>query len=273
MKKKIAVSQEKKYCEGMFGSYISDAYVLGIYSAVTKSKIKFSHAGSSVLDSINVFDLAEIREGNIGQINMIKVSSFCGPKGLIWGYDICRTDKKEPLFLGTDILSLIPVYDISPLAEAFTRLVGTVDYPRFPILPGSHVPCAMKSIVGKGECILYCALGLGIAMNREKKACLLMEDVGKIPHTEYNNKEDYKKMILRKLVLSILEVGRNQRIKFKEVFLGIKTIRVYKNEIACALVASPYIAVAEAALPRHIDCFNSDINEWERGAYTEFLYN
>ena len=32
---------------------------------------------------------------NLGQLNLVQVSSFCGPEGLIWGYDIavhCRAN-------------------------------------------------------------------------------------------------------------------------------------------------------------------------------------
>jgi histidine decarboxylase len=270
--KKIALSKKKKYCEGYWNSCYSGYYVLGLCLGTSITKIKFSHCGSSTLDEINAFDLAEIKEANIGQINMIKVSSFCGPKGLIWGYDICKSNKKNPLFLGHDILSIIPTYDISPLTGAFTRLVGTIDYPRFPILPGSHVPCAVKYITKKGKAIIYCAIGLGIAANREDKACLLMEDIGTIPFS-VQNKGVYIDTILRKLALSVLEVGRNQKIKFKELFLGIKCIIIEQGEIGCALVASPYLSIAQEAYNPEIDYFSVTIDEWEKNISNRFLCN
>jgi histidine decarboxylase len=165
---------EDNFCEGALTSKTGH-YVLGINLSVAKVKNKFTDKHSSVLDEINAFDLAEVTNFNMGQINMIVVSSFSGPKGLIWGLDLCKIKEHENRFNLT--LKGVKIYDLEDLIDSLGRLFGTIENPRFPILPGSHVPCASKSIYKEGPGILYSALALGVARNR-KNACLLMEDVG-----------------------------------------------------------------------------------------------
>ncbi len=116
-------------------------------------------------------------------------------------------------------------------------------------MPGSHVPCAGKNIKIEGPGIVYAAIGIGIAKDRQKDACLLMEDIGSIP-LKYNKKEieAYKKLIKINLAKSILQIGRNQRVKYSECFVGVIAIEAAKNEIVCALVAAPYFTLARKAL-------------------------
>ena len=265
-----SISSRKKYCEGIWGGKFSNYYLSGMQLTVVKSLEKFSHKGSDNLDKIFCFDLAEIANANLGQINMINVSSFCGPNGLIWGYDIYPEKKK---LLGFSIKNKnIKIYDINPLCDALKKLLGTVDEPRFPFLPGSHVPCASKNIIVKGEDFIYAAAGIGVPVNRNKNACLLMEDIGHIPlNVKYI--EEYKMMILKKLVKSILYIGNNQRVNFKEIFIGIKAIRVNHDEYGCAMAISPYFSVAKHAIPWHEDIFSLDINIWEKITRNKFLYN
>jgi len=84
-----ARSPHDDYCMGYPGEgpYFT-GFVMGS-SAVPK---KLGHKGSLVLDRINAFDMAEVDDTYLGQINMITVSSFCGPHGLLWGYDVARED-------------------------------------------------------------------------------------------------------------------------------------------------------------------------------------
>lgn len=265
-----AISSEQNFCEGFFTNSQNN-YILGVNFSVAKTKIKLSHKDSLFLDEINAFDLAEIVSGHMGQINMITVSSFCGPKGLIWGYDICKTKKIKNPWGIKPIGYKINIYDIENLLDAFKRLTGTIKQPRFPFLPGSHVPCATKSLKNKGECIIYSALGIGIPENRERNACLLMEDIGTIP-LDTKSMQAYKKSILEKVSQSILEIGKNQNILFKEIFVGIKDIKIDKKEIGCALVASPYFCLAQDAIPKNKKLSNLSLRKWETFTKDNFLY-
>lgn len=257
---KIPTSTEPDHCEGFFACSDNNRYILGICLSIAKQKIKLSHPGSKNLDSINAFDLAEVSQANIGQTNMIKVSSFCGPKGLIWGLDLAIAQKEEdacPPQFGD-----MKIFELAPLEEAFKKLTGTVEAPRFPFLPGSHVPCAFKNISAQGEKIIYSALAIGIPENRRTQACLLMEDIGEVPLGNYDIIK-FNKNIRLKLIKSILEIGKNQKIRYKEVFLGIKELYVGKDEVGCALVASPYLLLAQNAIPQNKNILKLSLEEWE----------
>jgi histidine decarboxylase len=249
-------STEKKYCEGSFGPY----YVLGINLSVAKC-LKFIKPETSALNGIISFDKAEICGTNLGQTNMIKVSSFCGPKGLIWGYDICKAPRIKHL-LNKDLE--MDIYDLLPLQDAFQKLIGTVEQKRFPILPGSLVPCAYKMITHGSPCLIYSAEGIGIPEDRKSNACLLMEDVGIIELDESGSMVDKSELDRQSnLIHSIFEIGKNQNIRYREIFVGCKSLVISTDEIGCALVASPYILLANDAILPGSDLFNSTIGDWE----------
>jgi len=253
-----AVSPYKKYCNG-FGNpgNSGKGYFIGLTLGVNTCDLKLSHAGSSLLDGINAFDKVEATDVYLGQINMITVSSFCGLDGIIWGYDTVRAKNNfipHPSFSNRVISyrnETIPVYSASPLIDASRALFGTVKKKNFPILPGAHVPCAKKSIEKVGPVHIYAGIALGIAKDRDKDASLLMEDLGEIPQEISNTKQEvnYKNMILQNLAKSIIEIGKNQKIKYKEIFIEVKDVRVKKNEVGCALVAAPYFTLAQNAIP------------------------
>lgn len=234
----IASSGEQNYCKGYFPSSKNDKYVLGFNLSIGVTNKILSHSGSTILDFTNAFDKAEVAEANIGQTNMITVSSFCGPEGLIWGYDLMQKDKQSINFIK---LKNAPAYSAQPLFDATKQLLGTVDKPLFPILPGSHVLAAVKNHKLIGEGVIYASIAIGITNNREKSACLLMEDVGEIPLNE--NHKIIEKTILQNLYNSVLEIGINQRVEYKEIFLGIKYQHIKKDQISCALICAPYLAL------------------------------
>jgi histidine decarboxylase len=270
-----SVSSDSKRLEGFFASANTNTYFLGVNFAVAKTKKDLSHRGSSTLDKIKVFDLAETGAANIGQINMMIVSSFCGPKGLIWGYDVCKAVKEINKWNIAYINSAgeeVKIYAIENLVNAFKKLTGTIEEPRFPFLAGSHVPCASKQITIEDEGTIYTALGIGIPEDREKNACLLMEDIGTIP-SDVEDIEEYKKEIVKNVVKSIFKIGDIQKIKYKEIFIGIKEIKVGKGEIGCALVAAPYFTLASDALPKQKKLHDLNINEWERLVSDKFICN
>lgn len=253
---KNAISPYEDLCEGYGNSGSSgNSYVLGINLGIGVTKKQFSHKGSKMLDEINAFDLAEVDAAYIGQLNMSIVSSFCGPQGVIWGYDIAKHDNlfdipdrstypDEVTFKSRKI----KVFDGNKLVEATTALLGTVDSRRFPIRAGAHVPFAAKNIKTDQEGIIYSALAIGIAKNRKKDACLLMEDVGFVEEDLLNSA--YEDAIRERLAKSIIEIGINQRVAFEYTFVAIRSKKINKDEIGCALVAAPYMSLAKGAVPK-----------------------
>ena len=240
-----SISQYDEYCDG-YGNSTSMArgYILGTILSVAKVKVKFSHSGSDVLDSINAFDKAEVAGTYIGQINMSNVSSFCGPQGLILGYDILAPQKLEKFILPDFFEKNTKVYSIEPLLNATNKLIGNLDKKNFPFLPGSHVPCAGRNIEKKGPHELYCAMAIGVSSDRDKYANLVMEDVGYISEDGKNK----TKNIIFNMIRSIKEVGKNHKISYDKIFVGYKTILVKADEYGCALVRAPYILLAKNAL-------------------------
>ncbi len=234
----IALSRYNNYCEG-YNLSSPGKYIVCLNLGIGIAEIGLSHSGSTVLDETNAFDRAEVDDVNIGQINMITVSSFCGPGGLLWGYDICKMELnkiKSSLFNN--------VYDGASLISATRQLIGTVNKPNFSILPGSHVLCATKNIKKIGPAKIYSAIAMGIPHDREKHACLMMEDAGEIPINSKPN--EFEEIIQNSLVKSILEVGKNQHVAYEKIFVSFKVKEVPENNVGCALVASPYLALPKS---------------------------
>ena len=205
---------------------------------------------SRVLGSILALDAAESATAYIGQINLSVVSSFCGPADRIWGYDLARPDNLfasgRPFEHGG---RRTMVYSINPLLEAMTALFGTVDARRFPLRPGSIVPCAACHLERSGPRRLYAALAIGVTQDRGRDACLLMEDVGELPLDGDPNSPQLALGVLDDLTKSVLLVGVRQRVEYREVFVGIREVKVAPGDIGCALVACPYFTLAQGAIP------------------------
>ncbi len=273
----IPTSAYNQHCTGYQNpDNIGTGYILAPSLHVGSVPIKFSHPDSVILDEINAFDMAEARGVYLGQINVITVSSFCGPQGLIWGYDLvthAALQHKSQLKITTltnHQKNKVPVYEAAPLFEATQQLLGGRDGKHFPILPGSHVPCATKRIIKTGPSHLYCALAIGIPQNRKQQACLLMENVGEmgpIPHTA-ESIEQYRQHIKLDTAQSILLVGENQNINYQKIFVGISDIVITAGSIGCALVAAPYLCLAKKAIPTNYktaDALKSlSLNQWQQ---------
>ena len=271
-----AMSDYESYCDGFFGSNASchKNYITGVILNIGVVKKKYSHEGSILLDSILAFDQAEVASTNMGQINMITVSSFCGPAGLIWGYDIARHPDigKNKYLLGA-VGGKIPVYSAEPLKQAMFKLFGNINDKRFPLLPGAHVPCAGKHISIDGPRHIYAALAFGISKNREKDACLFMEDVGFINGDTGQYKKELKEKILSNMANSVIQIGKNQKIEYKEIFVDMVDTVIKPNEVGCALVAAPYFTLAQKAVPGNDlnSLATCDINKWEKLTKSGFL--
>jgi histidine decarboxylase len=246
---KEAKSPHENYCMGYPGQ---GPYFTGFIMGSSSVSIKLGNEGSSVLDRINAFDVAEVDNTYLGQINMITVSSFCGPHGLLWGYDIAKEDffsvneileeKDIEEFHGTEI------YNGKNLRLATKKLFGTRDDKKFPLFPGSHVFTAQKFISSPGPINLYGAFAVGIPENRDVNACLFMEDVGEI---KKNTMEEERKL-LKNIIRSVREIGKNQKVNYKAIYTDIITQKVGNNEMGGVLVASPYFLLAKNAYQEFI---------------------
>ena len=79
-----------------------------------------------------------------------------------------------------------------------------------------------------------CLLQLTSAKNRENDACVFMEDVGTINNLTDNGKKKMKNEIINNMVSSVLEVGRNQEVRYEKIFIDIVDRDIKKDEIGCA---------------------------------------
>jgi histidine decarboxylase len=268
-----ALSPYDQYCDGYGNPGASGgSYLLGFVLGVASAPVTLAHEGSQVLDEINAFDRAEVESAYIGQINMSIVSSFCGPHGLIWGYDLVKPTPLNvvhplaPAHVGSNGMT-VPVFSLEPLLAATTALFGTVGARRFPLLPGAHVPCAGKNKKSLGPKYLYATLGVGIPQDRSQAACLLMEDMGYLPvgTDDAGDLDHHRRIVLTNMVKSIVEISHNQWVAFREIFVGMKDILVPKGDIGCALVAAPYFTLARRAIPQNEPArlLACSLQEWE----------
>lgn len=263
-------SNYREYCEGYFAS-ASPNYMLGITVKAAAVDNGLECPGSTLLDEINAFDLAEVEGANLGQLNVITVSSFCGPRGLIWGYDVCQPAEGH-LRIGDARRGSqhAEVYDLGGLTTPFERLIGSVAEPRFPFMPGSHVPAALKSKTSREPGILYAALALGIPEDRSRQACLMMENTGHCPPDA--DWETDRATILDRQAHSVLAVGENQGVRYRQIFVGISSVEILPGQTGCAMALAPYMRLAQDALLEDRDLGRTTIDEWEDAARDRFLH-
>lgn len=266
-----AIGPYKNYCAGYENPGASGGNYLMVLALGTGTvKKQLSHSGSIMLDQTLAFDAAEISGVNLGQTNMITVSSFCGPHGSVWGYHLAKQQPQaHPLFpLSTYSYhgQKVPVFSASPYIQAAKSLLGTINKKVFPIKPGSHVPCATKSIMLEGPTLLYSAIGMGVPITEDVDACLMMEDVGqfKIPLSP-KDFMNAKTLVLENMIKSIISVGINQHVTYREIVIEIIVNNVANNEIGCALVAAPYLTLAKNAIPKGgiNRLFKMTLQEWQ----------
>ncbi|XOB40863.1 MAG: histidine decarboxylase, pyruvoyl type [Candidatus Nealsonbacteria bacterium] len=273
-KKKIlksAISPFDQYCTGYPGQ---GTHITALVMEIGSFKESFSHLGSKKLDSIVAYDKAEVGSAYIGQINMSVVSSFCGPQGLIWGYDIAKKEGTGlPSFLSKNGLKKfrgIKIKNGKNLREATEALFGTNNERHFPFLPGTHVPCAVKLYYKSGPAYLYGTAAIGIPEDRNNAACLFMEDVGEII-TEQQNIDDIKEKVYVNTIQSIIEIGKNQGVKYSEIFVDFISKKIKSGERGCVLVAIPYFQLAQKAFNRKLA--EQNILEWVDKSKKYFLHN
>ncbi len=269
----IPTGHEEIFLEGFFASAVNSRYLMGVNYTATKVKKQFSHAGSEGLDHIHAFDKAEVSSAHLGQTNLIQVSSFCGPKGLIWGYDLCKTSiNPNPWGItGSDIgVPAVKINDLNNLRDAFVQLTGSVHKPHFPFLPGSHVPAALKYLCQSGPGVIYAAQAIGIPVDRNRNACLMMEDHGTLP-TGMQLDNNYIVSLMLNLSASVITIGKAQNIQFKEILIGIDKIDLEEDEVGCAMAANPYFLMAKHAIPDGLDMASITISDWVENTKSMFM--
>lgn len=260
-----ALSPYEDYCIGYPGR---GGYLTALIMSIGSFRRKFSHLGSEILDSILAYDRAEVADTYLGQINMEIVSSFCGPQGLIWGYDLAKEESsKIESILSKSIIrkfKKIKIKNGENLRKAAKMLFGTREKTHFPFLPGTHVPCAGRFHFEKGPCYLYGVFAIGIPKNRKKAACVLMEDVGKLKNVTPKIQE---KIILNG-IQGILEIGKNQNVEYKEIFVDFVSKKIETNEIGCALTVMPYFHLAKKAFTKNL--IKQNLKEWFKEVQSHF---
>lgn len=267
-----AVGAEDEYCVGYPGQ---GGYCIGLVMGIGITRKTFSHTGSELLDAIVAYDEAEVEDTYIGQINMITVSSFCGPRGVIWGYDVARDGVAAPPLIGARErveFEGITILNGVELRRASCMLFGTRQRRHFPLLPGSHVPCAGKYRSYEGRAVLYAAVAVGIPEERGRHACLLMEDVGKCGDDALRDGgERARKEIILNMLRSVLRVGANHDIAYREIIADVVMKEVPSGHIGCALVAAPYFQLARKGY--HPGLAEMSLQEWYGLKRKHFLHD
>jgi len=260
----VSASPYRNYCAGYPGT---GGYIVTTVMGISAVADPCGHSGFNLLDSIKAFDLAESAEAYIGQINMATVSSFCGPEGLIWGHDVARTKAPSPHLLGgaegIEEFRDIRLYAGADLRAAARALFGTAGDRRFPILHGSHVPCASRHRTARGPARLYAAFAVGVPTGRDVAACLLLEDAGELEYgLDDNGIAVARDHILIDMVRAARAIGGNHGTVYSDLYIDFTQRRIDEGEVGCALVAMPYIQLAQGAYNRGIA--TQSLEEWER---------
>lgn len=265
-----AVGPFEEYADG-YGNpganglgYIS---VLKLETGVVKADM------DKVLEGIVSYDRAETDGAYVGQINMVAASSFNGLNGAVWGYHLAKEESIaggtiKPIFMRKRSDGVeIPVYSVKPLLDAGQRLVGTSSERRFPLLPGAHVNCAVKSNTIVGPNSVWCAIAIAMVEDREKDSNLFIEDAGdSIPADSEEARVTYLEQLLEKIATSIVRCGDDSNVKYKEIFVGYKTQWVPEGHVGCSLTCAPYLVMAKKAIPQTgpASMLNMTLPEWEK---------
>jgi histidine decarboxylase len=266
-----AVGPFDDYCDG-YGN--PGASGLGYISVLKLETGKVRKDMDTVLEGIVSYDRAETEGTYTGQINMIAASSFTGLNGAVWGYHLARAESisagtLKPLFLKERSDGIkIPIYPVDPLLDAGRRLFGTKDAKRFPLLPGAHVVCAVKSNTVMGPTSVWCAIGLAIAEDENRDSNLFIEDCGdSIAAENEEARISYLEKLVENIAESIIRCGDDSNIRYREIFVGYRTEWIPAGYVGCALTCAPYAVLARKAIPpssRAGDLLEMSISEWEK---------
>lgn len=250
------------YCLGA-GFAPGDTYVAAPAISIGIGPCLPVACGSAHLNHTIAYDAAEARGANLTQTNMIAVSSFCGINGLVLGHDVLRVPPRR--YLGSTGFDGMTVLDLATLEEATVGLLGTVQRPRFPIAPGEHLPCAYKTFSVEGEGVVWGALALAIAADRERNADLFMEELGGERGLSVMGTEAVER-ILESLLRSVSAVSSNLGVEYEAVYIGLKQEGVPAGSQGCAITAAPYLKLPSEAVPGDdpLELASLSLDEWEK---------
>ena len=262
-------------CVGSYENWCASAGILPGGGYIAAPLIGFglcadeAEHSSPMLQSIVAFDRAESSTANLTQTNLIRVSSFCGVNGLLWGYDLAR----QPLPASRRVCRCVRRAKNGDLrlghcARRRKPLLGTAKEPHFSIAPGEHLVCAYKSHTVRGACRLYGAMAIAIAADRSRHADLFMEDHGVFSGSESvdTNNQDVQTQesrMLRHLLRSVEQVGENLGVEYSKVFIGLRSWWVPEGHVGCVLTAAPYLHLAQNAVPgQPSDLLDMTLDKW-----------
>ncbi len=265
-----AVGPFDNYCDGYGNNGTSG---LGYVSVLKLQTGKVKADMDVVLEGIVSYDRAESLGAYVGQINMVAASSFNGLNGAVWGYHLSKEESIadgsiKPMFTKKRSDGVeIPVYSVEPLLRAGEKLFGTAEKRKFPILPGAHVNCAVKDKTVKGPTDVWCAIALAIAEDREKDSNLFIEDAGdSIPRESEEDRVAYLNQLMENIATSIVRCGDDNKVKYKEIFVGFKTEWIPEGHVGCALTCAPYVVLAKNAIPKSgpASMLEMTVSDWEK---------
>lgn len=261
------VSPHENYCFGFGSTNTNGYYITTMKLSTGKVELKPLEKDETLL-TIAAYDKAESNDAYLGQVNMIGVSSFSGPYSAIWGYDMAKVD--DSVLRGKVLFTIkqemepyntINAYSMDPLLDATQDLFGEVDNLKFPVVPGGHLPTAVKSKDSVSPCTkmpaagwVWAYLSIAIADKRDKNASLFVEDVGFIAdENPIRQTEEQVDAFLtdkaKRVAYSQILCGKNQAISFKEIFISWRKLRVDDGEYGTALTCAPYITLAQKVYP------------------------
>lgn len=245
--------------------------LITLHTGQTRRELAITGQTGEGLDGTLAFDRAEAGGAYLGQVNLIVASSFIGINGAIWGYDVAKASEigERKLFeIPEPKTGGIPVYPADPLLDAASRLLGTRDTPRFPLLPGAQVIAAHKEITARGPATVWCGVAIGIAEHRDTDASAIMELCGKRRGRSGRDPtgEFYFRLIRQNLAKSVMRVGANQGVRYREIFVGVKREAVPEGSVGHAMATAPYIVLAKNAVPPGgpEKLLEMNISAWER---------
>lgn len=254
------------------GAWHTDRYVLAMNVAIAKRPLSRERDGvCDKLDEILAFDLAEVATMHMGCINLMTVSSFCGPQGLVWGLDLAKAELPKPNVLD-DEYGKCAVFDGDHLVAAARSLFGTLEEPRFNLAPGTRCPVAAKYVTAHGDGLLYATAAIGDARGKDGPMRFLMEDIGFVrPSSLPPSPNEVNAMITQRMVTATRQLARAQNHHCDAVHVHTRMLALNNGEVGCAGVFLPYIALAQYAVPEGgIDAMKRmSTKEWEHTVLPE----
>lgn len=263
-----AISPFDDYCDG-YGN--PGASGMGYISVLKLSTGMVARQMDTVLDVVVAHDRAEKNDAYAGQVNMRNTSSFTGINGAVWGYDLARHQglpdgSIRPIMRrrrhdGAEV----PIYPVAPLLQAGQKLFGSEASRRYPLLPGSHVVGATKSLTVRGPTFVWSLIALAVAQDRERDSSLFVEDVGQdLPGATSEERELFLASRMEDVVDSVMLCGADQDIRYKEIFIGFKTQWIPDGYVGSALACAPSLVLARNAVPDPAtELLGMSLAEWE----------